>query len=601
MAKRDSKVERWKEQLLFADSVWEDSGLSGGQTGDGMLNASMILDSYELRSWEGMGQDSWAGFAGSELKEDPTFFSNINALIALLFSRSPRPEVFATNPRLKDSAQKFQKFLLHAIRLPQLKIVVNWNAVLLDALLLKFGVIQYGFTPQNQKIDDDGNLIDFYDAAQPDFPWMRRRAPWDVRIDPLVDDFSSGGESRWVAFRDLLLMEQINKNPLLVKRQDLKPTKSLSVTREAPWKKIEESPETGDIVEMWTIWDKVDRKVFAVSPGSDSFLMEPRDWPVPWQRLPYDILQFNKSPKNSFGVSYGEATIPTQIQLNKAETMMNQLMLSLRRVIPINEDAVDKADLMAFVNNPEMMEFLRVKGDPGNVLGQIQIGGNISELIGYKSDLRNTQRLALGVSEFDRAQRANVETATEAASIAQGGAIQRSRNQGPWEDFLSNSIEMFAQGVQFLVKQENKERVVPILGEEDAIEIFGDPETQQFVTIGPKEVNGAFIYRVRPGSTLPEDPGEEQRKELTYTQTMSSEPLAQLVDWPQRSVDITRAFDMDPKRQLTNQALNEATAQVQNERAAATGGVDPAAQGQGGSPPSRGVDPELLRNLGRQS
>lgn len=593
------KVREWKEQIEFANKVWDDAGMTG-EEGDGLVNASTILDAYRLRLWKGVGLDAWGGFSGSELFEDPTFFSNINALMALLFSRNPEPEVFATNPKLLDSALKFQKFLLHAIRLPELKIKENWNAVLLDALLLKFGVIQYGFTPMNQKIDENGNLIDFYDAAQPDFPWMRRRAPWDVRIDPLVDDFSSGGDARWVAFRDLLTMEQVRKNPRLVDRKDLRATRKIEFDKITPDRQIEQSPEANDLVEVWTIWDKVERRVFAVSDGSDSSLMDPIEWPVPWKRLPYDILQFNKSPNSQFGVSYGESAIPTQMDLNKGGTIMTQLMKSLRRVIPINENAMDEADLAAWANDPPLIELMPVKGDPKSVIGQIQLGGNISELVGYMNELRGVQRQALGASEFDRAQRANVETATEAANIAQGGQVQRSRNQGPWEDFLSNSIEMFAQGIQFLVSQENRPRIVPILGNEDAIEIFGDAPTQQFIEITPKEVQGAFIYRVRPGSTLPEDPGEEQRKQAAFNQLMgTSEPLAQLTNWPQRAVDTTRAFDMDPKKQLAGQALNRATQEVQGQRAAQAGGIDPAATQQG-SPPSQGVDPQLLQNLGRQ-
>ena len=592
-----AEMDFWKAQLDFSQAIWEQNGMTGEEA-DGQINTMAILESYALRAWRGTGIDSWGGMHGTELIEDPTFFSNINALMALLFSRNPQPEVFATNPELKDSALKFQRFLLHAIRLPSLKIIENWNATLLDALLLKFGIIQYGFTPINQKIGPDGNLIDFYDPAQPDFPWMRRRAPWDVRIDPLVDDFGSGGDARWVAFRDLLLIDQIRKNPRFIERRDLRPTRTIKLEQmERRGQQKGLSPEENQLVEVWTIWDKVERKVFAISEGSDKTLMDPIDWPIPWRRLPYDVLQFNKTPNNAFGVAYGEGAVVNQLEINKSATMATQLMKRLRRIIPVQEDAMDESTkAMLASGDMDLAEIFMVKASPREVIGQIQLGGGIQELLLHIGDLRNTQRILLGVSEFDRAQRVNVETATEAGAIAQGSQVQRSRNQGPWETFLSNSIDMFAQGVQHLVAQENRPRVVPILGDEDAMEIFGDPTTQRFVEITPQEVQGSFIYRVRPGSTLPEDPAEEQRREVAFTQLMASaEPLAQLTNWPQRAVDMTRAFDKDPKKQLMGQELGQATQRVEQQRQAA--GQSPPPNEQQGSPPSQGVDPRLLQSL----
>lgn len=566
----DKELRLWHHRVLeHADEEWKEAGLH-----DESPPAKFVkryLDAYKGDQW---GFDLGAfEQAEDDLVTDNVFYATINVLKSSMFARNPQVDVIATGREYMDNATRMERLLNHLIVSPKLAMKRELNAVLDDALLMPFGILRHGYTPQIEKVDDNGNLIDYYDPAKPDFPWIKRVSPIDVRIDPLAETFDPD-VAKWCAFRSLMFLDDIKRNPEMIAREDLKPTRVLKRRRRALNDQMS-SDDAEKLVEVWTVYDKVDRKWFQITPGSHKPLREPSDWPIPnWQTLPYNLLQFNRVPEDPFGVSYSELLLPLQLEINKMLVIANRLSKSLRRVIFYDANGIDTEEAKK-LNTLSLIEFIATKDAPGNVVNAIQVGGLPQELLLHIRFLIEQIRATLGVGEMERAQRVNVETAAEVSQIAAGSSAQRGRNLGPWEEFLSQTFTTFALSLQYAVTDEI---VVPVIGGGDAQELFGSKSANPFERITPEQIRGEFLYQVRPGSTLPRDPNEQIRREMALTKAL--EPFGEVVNLPQRAIDTVRAFDKDPARQLASPELLQERARVGAEQGIPPGTpVEPSGSG----------------------
>lgn len=570
-----TETKMWKSRLFeHATAVWRERGYYDDSPSERQVRRHM--EAYKGNQW-GFDLGTWDQVE-SDLVTDNVFFSTVNVLVSSLFARHPVVDVMASGHEYQANASRQERLVNHLVQTPKLKIKRELNKALLDAVLTPWGVIRHGFTPASEKVDKDGHLIEYYDPAKPDFPWIRRVPPWDFLCDPLADTFEPDGDARWCAFRTLAFLEDVKRNPGLIARQDLRPTRRIDVQRlTRAHRKEERSEESNELVELWTVFDKVERKWFTLSPGSDSTLREPDDWPIPtWQSLPFNLLQFNPSPADPFGVAYSELVLPLQVEINKALTIANRLIQSIRRPIFYQKGLLGDGE-EAKLETLGLLEFVAVDGNPRDAVLQTQLGGLPQELLFHIRFLIEQIRNTIGVSEMERANRVNVETASEVNQIAAGSQAQRGRNQGPWEDFLSDTFTTFGLSLQFSITDEI---TVPIVGESDAASLYGDRQGNPFETVTPENIQGEFLYRVRPGSTLPRDPNEDIRRELALNQALAQ--FGEVVALPQRAVDTVLAFDKDPSRQLATPELMRERQKVAQQQ-----GVPPNAEvDTGGIPPN---------------
>ena len=92
--------------------------------------------------------------------------------------------------------------------------------------------------------------------------------------------------------------------------------------------------------------------------------------------------------------------------------------------------------------------------------------------------------------------------------------------------------------------------VVPILGSESTSQLFQSQEGVSYDEIEPEMIQGEFQFKIRPGSTMPHDPNEDLRKEIGLTQALM--PFGELINMPQRAIDMLLAAEKDPAKQLLN-------------------------------------------------
>ena len=595
MAFSEKELKRRRARLDHADEVWKRAGFHDDSNPD--ISAKRYLDAYRGDQW-GFALGTWESIE-SELTTDNLMFSTMNVLMASLYARHPVVDVFSVGSgEQKDNATRQEKLVNFTIQNPKLKMKREANRALFNGLLLNMGILRHGFTPEEQKFDDNGDLIDTYDPAKPEFPWIRNVNPWDIRIDPLADSLHPD-EARWVAFRSLHFLDDLKKNPLFIARRDLKPTRRLDDESFRKRREDRLSQEANEIVEVWTVYDKTDRTMYALSPGSDKEVIEERDWPIPWTTLPYNLLQFNATPDDPFGTSYGAQVMPLQVQINKGITLLSRLALSLRRVIGYDKGAVEP-EQQEILENLGLLEFVQFNGDPRAAMHAITAGGLDQGLMLFVQFLKEELRGTLGVGEMERANRVNVETATEASGIQQGALAQRGRNQGPWEDFLSEVFSIYGVALQSVLDQTI---LVPILGTEEADSLLRGEGGSPFETVKPEEIQGEFLYRVRPGSTLPRNPNEEIIRANALLQSVLAfgENGVELANLPQLMVDVFRSNDKDPAIYMQSIEKLLARRQVGEQQTPQPNGDGrPAAGGGGGA--GGGVDvPGIARALGEGS
>ena len=570
------ELKGWRDKLDYSHSVWKEHGVTSDPVAPFYATVSQLLDAYRGRQWGA----SWGGLDREDLVTVNFFFSVTNTILAQLSSRNPKVTVVPRNDDSVDAAPKVEALLNYYAQ--EMMMRREFNAALRDALFMPWGVVRHGFTPRREYFDADGNLLETYSPSKPDLPWIRQIPLWDVRVDPLARTLRGDDDARWCAFRSMHLLDDVRRNPAFITRQDLRATHQLSDGYRRPREmKQDRSPEANQLVEVWTFYDKIERKFFALSPGSEKPLREPADWPIAWEGLPLDMLGFNEQSDDPFPVPYLDQLYYLQLERNRVRTMMSELVKRMRRILFVHGDRLDETERAKLFTNPDLVEFIETEGNPADVVNQVQMGGFSQDLLAYDQLIKEDGREMIGQSNMDRAQRINVQSATEAANVQLGSDTQRSRNQVVFEEFLSGVVANFAKGLQATV---NPSFIVPILGETDARLLAAKPGVP-FLRATPAEIQGEFSFQIVVGSTLPETQDRDLQREIGWLAV--AEKFPSITNLPQALADVARAARKNPSKALLS---NQEIAQTQKNMT--DQGIPP------GTPESAGqIDPNAFAAL----
>jgi hypothetical protein len=468
----------------------------------------------------------------------------------------------ADNVSLQENVQgarRMRLVLQHFI--PELKMKRQVDKILRDALTLPAGFGRHGFTPQIEVFDVDGNRIEMFHHAKPDLPWFRRVPVWDVRVDPHAETWHPDEDARWVAFRSLVTMDQVDRNPNLIHREDLKATVSIDkrMLAEQSARGSDLGDDYNNFVEIWTVYDKEERKWFAISPGSKKTLREPDDWPIDWDGLPYDYLGFNEQADENVPFPFPEAYRHLQVELNKVRTMMQDATMRQRNIVAVNGEVLadGQADKLSRGDILQMEILLTNGADPKEIAAEFQLGRFQQELLLYQAQIKEDIREVIAQGQMDRAQRINVESATEAANVQQGSDIQQSRQQETFEEFWGGVIRRFAQSLQQTLTQDI---IVPILGVADA---QAAQQGGDFIQVRPEDIRGEFKYSIRVSSTVAKSEQQELQKALALKQVFNGDPA---VDQRLLNINVLEAAGYDSNVMLLSPEQIQATEQALNEQ-----------------------------------
>lgn len=537
-----NSIRYWQDQLSFAESVWADNGLAKDGSGP---SAMRFIEAYRGKQWPLIGYMN--GIDADSHVVVNSIFSTVNTSLAQLMARSPKVNAFPKKTEAAASASQAEAVINYYIE--ELKLRRQWNRALRDALLLPFGVVRHGYTPVDELFEPRRvRMLDRDSMHRADAPWVRRIPPWDIRIDPLAETFDSDGDARWCAFRSLFTMDEWKRNTAVNHPDDLRATYTIEKRDRSTGNvdvdvDVDMSPESGQILEVWTVYDKMERKWFQMSPGSAKLLRDPADWPIPWEGLPYDLLIFNEQADTPFGTSYVDQIWSQQCERNKVRTLMNELVKRVRRIVVANKSAFSEDELEKLATS-DLTEILIANGDTTTALSQIPLGGLPQDLLLYDQAIREDIRETVGQSNMSRAQRINVETASEANRVALGDDMHTSRNEDAVHNWLQDSIRNFVAGVRTVTTEDV---VVPILGAAEAQKLIsqaGEP----FLRVTPDVIAGEYQWSMVIGSSLPRQRADEIREAMAKLEMGVKFP--QIVNLPYLLGKAFLSMDEDPARAM---------------------------------------------------
>lgn len=577
--------------LRMADREWRNVGLlSNDREG---TNSTYRMEQF-LNAYRGQFPDSMPGavedvdqFVGN------LFFSIFNTLMSQTSARDPEPVLrpsggTAAEPSAWRRAWLNQKVIRTLIR--EKKFRREMDRALMSAIMSPFGLIRHGFTPDIEEYEKDGVIHHRFKNQTPELPWIQSMRPWQVRIDPMVNNFDMDGEPGWIAFQNLYRSRaEIRDNPAIVDRDDWEPTFHYDLRpmhdRQTPkashsgtmaGRSRKQDKDTLSLFEEWVIYDANRRTFYGVSHGSDSLVRKERDWPLDWGQLPASILTINEQLDSPFGIPFPQMIWQEQMLYNRIWTILNALVSRFQRKVIINQSAFagNETQLENLINPDSLSEFILVNGPVDQVVREVGLSAIDSQIIGLLFQLKEQIREVLGISSFDRGQRANVETASEANQIGAGGALARSRVQGKFENFWVDTIRAAHRAL--LQTEDSREYFIPIIGEQNTLFLTEGEIAQGFVKVGLEELQGEFDYGVKLNSTTPLDPAQELAK----------------VDATYRAAGGAEAQDLDHifiKKRLFELAGEDAErAVVSREVSEEMGRQNPEGGGGGGNPPQGG-------------
>jgi len=191
-------------------------------------------------------------------------------------------------------------------------------------------------------------------------------------------------------------------------------------------------------------------------------------------------------------------------------------------------------------------EIIETKGDPAKTIQAISSGVFPQELLQYLAVYEEDAREVMGQSKMDRAQRINVESASEAAFVQQGSDVSTARIVSAFEKFNQESIQLYMQGRRATMEHTGAE-IVRIVGQQDANGV------QAWATVSPEDLHGDFELEVVHGSTRKRDRAEESRQAgVDMQMAITSPDMFNVAYFASKYIE---ARGLDPTRAMTENAL----------------------------------------------
>lgn len=549
-----TRFQRDLDRIRWAKQIHIGLGLIGRGTNDNVMRT--LIEMYRGDQWRDEGL--FAGLGPGILRTANKIFPIANRQQAGIAARNPRVQYF---PRNEDQAARARRAeALHNYDIVEDSHILAFNAALRDHQFARFpGIVRHGYTPPEELFDDQGRRMANF-RAHPNRPWMKRWATWDTLIDPRAESFEAGGGAMWCAFRSVMTLDAIKRNPNMIARENLKNFKGNINPRHQEMKpthlKSEEDPDQDSYVEVWTVYDLEDKTWNQLTlNGVDRYLREPAEWPIAWEDLPYDAFIVHPQMDTPFPRAMLEDLLPYQNELNQVRTMLSILARSIRRPPIYDKNKFESEEIDKLVTGA-LAEAIACQGEPGSAIESQTLSGFPQELLQYAGVIVDDMRESVGLSLFARARRENVESATEAANIAQGQDVIEARTQDAFDRFLRNAERKYMQGRRAVLAETGEQEVVRVLGAQ------GAQELESYFTVDAEDLAGEYDFHVEAGSTRPRDLDAEAQKAAVDLQVLGALPFTMTEFLAQRYAEMRR---IDPARVIRPQAAQATNVQDASE------------------------------------
>lgn len=510
----------WRDRLRFARDIWKHKGLIGtSHTG----TMRILMEMYRGNQWAHnpylLGDSD-----PDQLRTVNKVFPVANQFEAQIASRNPKVKVFPTTRASAGHALSVETLLNNDIK--QIRYARQSNRAFRSHLFAPFGALRHGFTPSEEfskesaSVKRNDRLIELYQPAQPDRPWVKNMHPWDILMDPTRESLHTDDGVEWVAFRDVMHRQDILDTPDM---SSSKAVREMAGNVGTDWadmlKRIHEGhvdPDANDKIEVWSVYEIREKTWFQMTlDGPEEWLRDPADWPIDWGQLPYNLFVTNEQMDTPIPLSMMDQMASIQEEYNILRTMMTRMVRNLRRVVFADENKFSDSTDLNKLNTADLVEFFGMKGPPGDSIHQATVGGFPQEMFLYLGQLEEDARETVGQSKMARGQRINVESATEAGFVQGGEDVSVGRIASAFETFNKEVIQVYLAA---------RRQTMALSGPEEVRAPGQAGGPAQFASVGPASLAGGFELEIEYGSTRPRDHGREAQEALADFEVASAAP-----------------------------------------------------------------------------
>jgi len=404
------------------------------------------------------------------------------------------------------------------------------------------GIVQHGFLGIGDKNRTKGNKnIEFvnHKHMREGWPFVVHRSLDEVLWDQRARELD---ERRWVAFKQCWRPEDLKAYFNL--REDPPVTEILGSDMYG----IEERPSfekdhgswlgyTG----VWEIWDRRTNEIIYWYDGKEEELCV-EDWPLAFEGLPDSVLITNESNSRIEPIPEPSMYWELQQDLNR---MLSLVLVYAKRGVPIiGYDANQLADGEAEkIIDAQVLELIKTKGNPNEALTMMNFNPVPQTLLLAINMVEGFLRQVSGIGKMQQGTRENVDTATEAAEIGQGGDARIAMRAEAVRKFFAEVVRKDWQVFQQTVQEDQ------IL---DIVVQGGLPGT---VRVTREQVALEFDFDIQVGSSEPLNERKEQTEILAMVQALQADPQVYSHVNPRYLAErIVRAFGGDENEALATQA-----------------------------------------------
>lgn len=527
--------------------------------------------------WQEILQDYHGKSQITALGASDIYIPSLNLIFA--YVESEQPSICFRDPHIKinpknassiNSAKILEKSINYIWRSKRIKRENKKNVK--DTLLVSHSWFKTGYRGTFGTIEEaNGNTYEFIKHEE----FFGYRIPWDQMVFDL-EATDVPFDCSWIAQKVFVPFEKAKK---LYPNKNLEPTVYNKVSADSTKFRHTTKEEHGEpMVCFYEFWNKETMEVCVVSPGCDSYVESPKQWPYQIKGFPFSFLQFNDSPSQPYGIPDVYTFRSQVIELIKVRAQQLDHLKRFNRQFQVDE-SVSEDDINKFTQG---MTGAMTKGDlsKGDLIKPIIFPSVPADTYAVGTEIKEDLINISGQSPQERGatQKTSTRTFRELAQIRRGAENRRSQKIDRVEDFIEdiagNLVAILQQyaDVPFYVKVTGKEyqeiaealKLRPSAASNDQ-----SITSPQGFTFTKEDIIGDFEIECVAGSTVPLD--REQTVETTIRLLemlpqlgITKGPLPQTLgkilgenlDMPeiQMAIDAQAQFDMEQAEAASKQA-----------------------------------------------
>ena len=514
-------------------------------------------DYYKGKQW-----DDNAGQQYNEEVVDNMVYKMISTMIASILLRNPRYFVrskkkpFNTPNGIFDtirSAQAVEVLANYYVSKLNLKREVRKCA--LDAMIGGYGIVELGYTFETEEVGNakeesntkennetetakeeykEGEVFEVNELIVEDSPYIVRRSPLDLRIDPNAKD-TLLHDAEWIAWR---VVKTIDDAREYFGKKELKPNftpqKEKSDYVQSP--SINANKQTGadcGLFEYWERWDKREKRICCYALDGENEILSEKDWPIDFGKaFNIEVLYFNENPDDCYPISDVTLMRQQQDMLNRMESLqLDHVKRISQRKYLAQEGQMSEDEMRKLETGPDGTIAL-VKSDPNAAILPLRDATIAQDHYVLQNQIKNNIREVMGIAAYESGVAVNFETAAEQSSMTSAINAKRDDRRDVVEDFY---IRIMRKLLVIIKETMDKEEIPLTQNQLNALKTVIPDKIAKIVgptgevllpwlTLTNEDIQGEYEFSVSVGSTAPDNLAQRKSDYMQLTKAFAGNP-----------------------------------------------------------------------------